>query len=136
MTIDNLWLKPIKTEFTPISVLKEQAKYLANTSNYKFVAKIITSYPEDETAITVAFYIVAKELRGYNYRLLWFDQPIDTIFPFKIKAFSSPVQDFGVVNNMEEFVQTIGKVLGSLRTATILGNILTIGNAVKINDQD
>ena len=135
MTIDNFWVKPIKTAFTPINVLDEQADYLEKTSNNELGAQTVTTYPNNDEVVRVSFFIIATQLRGYSYRLLWFDQTVDTIFPFKINAFSSPVEDFGVVNNMEEFVQTIGKVLGSLRTATILGNILTIGNAVKVNDE-
>lgn len=136
MTTKNLWLTSKKVKLTPTNILEEQAQFLKKEFKSKLTAQIITSYPEDETLITIAFYIVAKHLKGYNYRLLWFNQSIDNVFPFKINAFSNPAEDFGVVNNMEEFVEAIGKILGNTRTADILGNILTIGNAVKIDDED
>lgn len=136
MTTKSLWLTSKKTALTPTSILEEQAQFLKDEFRGKLTAQIITSYPEDETLITIAFFIVAKQLRGYNYRLLWFDQSINTVFPFKINAFSSPVEDFGVVNNMEEFIKTIGEVLGSVRTADIVNNIFTIGNAVEVDNED
>ena len=136
MTIENFWEKPIKTEFTPINVLDAQANYLEETTSNKLRAQTVITHPDDDSVVRVSFFIIATQFKGYSYRLLWFEQAVDNTFPFKINAFSSPVEDFGIVYNMEEFVETIKKVLGNHRTATILGNLLTIGNAVKIDDQD
>ena len=136
MTVENFWEKPIKTEFTPINVLDAQADYLEKTTNNKLGAQTVITYPDNDGVVRVSFFIIATQFRGYSYRLLWFDQAVDNTFPFKINAFSSPVEDFGIVYNMEEFVETIGKILGNSRTADILNNIFTIGNAVKIGNED
>ena len=135
MTIDDFWVKPKKTEFMPINVLDAQADYLKKNSKGKLGAQTVKTYPNSDDVVRVSFFIIATEFRGYSYRLLWFDQTLD-IFPFKVNAFSNPTQDFGIVHNMEEFIETIKKVLGDERTATILGNLLTMGNAVEVDNED
>jgi hypothetical protein len=94
MIIDNIWPELEQTELTPTLVLEELAHLLREKYDGKLVAKIVTSYPEDITTITVAFYLVHTQLKGYNYRLLWFNQGIDDVFPFIIQAFSNPTEKF------------------------------------------
>ncbi len=136
MIIDNIWPELEQTELTPTLFLEELAHLLKEKYDGKLIAKIVTSYPEDTTTITVAFYLVHTQLKGYNYRLLWFNQGIDEVFPFIIQAFSNPTEKFKKVNNVEEFKNTVTEIIGSKRSKDILNNLLTIGNSVKVNDED
>jgi hypothetical protein len=111
------------SERTPIDVLVEQGKVLSKFQN-KILANVVNTQSDHEGFITVAFYLMNIETE-YNYRLLSFEQKIDTIYPFSISAFSNPAASlYENITDIVMFENTLIKILQDKRTKTVVQNLL------------
>jgi hypothetical protein len=130
MKTESLWPELSKKEITPVDILEQQASFLKEKYNGKLMGQVVTTYKENDSVITVSFYLIHTGLRGYNYRLLWFDQNIEHIYKFNVSAFSNPSEDFGQASKLEEFIDIVKIILISPRMKMILNHLLTLGEIV------
>lgn len=130
MNINNFWPDLSQDEKapieTPLQVLKQQADYLQTAYNHKFTGVVATSSQDSGELITVSLYIVRNTEPSYNYRLLWFQQNIATIYPIEIQAFNNPVVKFAAVFNLSDFIGTIQSIFQDKKTINVLRHLMEL----------
>lgn len=129
MATKNLWgtLPAPESAKTPAQILKEQASYLTEMSKGVLVgevADVTATY-----AFSYALMIRAPALNNYRVTLLIIGYNIG-MYPVSIddKITSAPNP---TCQNEEDFIEKLGKILGSQEAQRIIGALLTHSNAEK-----
>lgn len=130
MIVENFWPEISASELTPVQILEKQASYLKDKYDKKLMGQVITSHRDNESTITISFYLIHLGLDGYNYRLLSFDQNIETIYNFTVCSFSNPPEYSEEITTIGGFQAVLKNILNSPRTQQILNHLLTLGNVV------
>ncbi|MBF0179057.1 MAG: hypothetical protein HQM03_03405 [Magnetococcales bacterium] len=138
--MENFWpaLKG-DTEFSPVSVLREQARYLAERTEWSVIAEVVASQlPEviDASYFKYSFNLFAPSI-NYRYNLfsIYYDLNyfplvvrLDEIYKndFPERRWISSVGCDGVVaHNKEQYLDLIRKILRSSVTINILSIIMS-----------
>lgn len=115
----------------PIQLLEEQAKLLSEY-NPSLEGRVVSAYAEGKTTATISLYIINPSLRGYNYRLLSFEQPILGEYPVTLVAhFKSGSATAGEANDDKEFLSVLGKILSDTMTRNILDNLASMSKVMQ-----
>ena len=138
--MNDLWPKefePSEIE-TPITILKEQASFLANKTNNMLKAEVVQTGLLEEIfgksepkKFYYVFYIVAPALDNYRYALLNITYPLDSypvyIFPSIDISKEFPPAKTGQIEAIseEEFKKYLKLIFNSEETKRIIGAILS-----------
>lgn len=115
----------------PIQLLEEQAKLLKDY-NPSLEGRVVSAYAEGKATATISLYILNPRLRGYNYRLLSFEQPIIGEYPVTLSAhFKTQTVPVGEANDDKEFLALLGKILSDTITRNILDNLASMGEVMQ-----
>jgi CRISPR/Cas system-associated protein Csx1 len=136
----NLWPEEFKPkEIKSVkAIIDEQSKLLPKITGdlvYANVKKMGLSEAfkgEHVNDFSYSFYLVAKFLEGYSFKILDFSHPI-TIYPVKVtldELIADEIQcdrEFDI-NNENEFISILGKVVNSDRIKDVVGSIIRLSS--------
>ena len=136
----NLWPEEFKAkEIKSVkSILEEQSKLLPKITGdmvYATVKKLgdVEAIQLDhENDFCYSFYLIAKFLRGYSFKVLDFSYPI-TIYPVKITLDELIAEELQCeqafeIKKEEEFVAILIKILNSERILDVIGSIIKLSS--------
>lgn len=114
----------------PLTMLQDQAE-LVKDYNSALEGRIVTTLNAELTTLTVSLYIVVPRLRGYNHRLLSFDQDTGSDFPI-IAQLHLKAQSTETVKIEDEtaFDQLLTAWLSSKQTRSVLDHLVTLSEVV------
>ncbi|MBU2620833.1 MAG: hypothetical protein KKD92_00755 [Proteobacteria bacterium] len=136
----NLWPEEFKPkEIKPAkAIIDEQAKLLPKITGDMVYAQVKKLRPieanqlDHQNDFSYSFYLVAKFLQGYSFKVLVFSHPI-TMYPVKItldELIADEIQsnrEFEIKDE-NEFISILGKVLTSDRIMDVVGSIIRLSS--------
>jgi hypothetical protein len=136
----NLWPEEFKAkEIKSVKgILEEQSKLLpkitgdmvyATLKQMDYIESLKLDHKND---FSYSFYLAAKFLKGYSFKVFDFSYPI-TIYPAKITldeliAEEMQCDDEFSVNNEDEFISILIKILNSERIKDVIGSIIKLSS--------
>ena len=136
----NLWPEDFKSKEikSAKAILDEQSKLLPKITGdmvYASVKKmraIEAIRGDHKNDFSYSFFLLAKFLEGYSFKVLDFSHPI-TMYPVKVtldELIADEVQsdqEFEIQNE-NEFIPILGKVLNSERIKDVVGSIIRLSS--------
>lgn len=138
--MESLWPDEIgKAAFVaPVTILKEQAKYLGERTNNIVVADVSPlTLRTNSASIAFGFYVEAPALSDYSFRLFAISHEPDP-YPLIFHLDRDLIKDIGleqepgvgvIANDEEEFVEILGMVLRAEKTQRIISALLSQSTA-------
>ena len=125
MTTKNLWgqLPKTATIKTPYAILLEQAAMLRELTNGLLVGDVKRDQLMKEDRFEIKLMIVAPALANYSYTVLTVIYPVITLYPVILKP-SFDSEKSVECQSEEQLMQALEKVLSSIRTQTVITNLL------------
>ncbi|MBF9144297.1 hypothetical protein [Hymenobacter properus] len=112
----------------PLKLLEKQAELLS-TYDSSLEGRVTTAYSDGDDKITVALYILNHKIRGYNYRLISFEQKVGEEYPVTLRVhYNTTSPEVGTASNAAEFEKLLAKTLADNSTKNILDYLLNMGN--------
>lgn len=122
-----------------INILKKILEVQAEAINKQkaqneIYATLVTVKGENDSELINVMYLLPVFGNGYNYRYIEFIQPIDSIYPVKVRAFQNGNTDFGVITEEQGekgIYEVLGRIFNDLRTKIVFNQLKAMGRTIK-----